>query len=292
MKKTYLDTPNAAVALNFKVGSSTLSRAVIKTYHSELERLITEGAAYPAGKSADNTRWHFLCPKVDPSDRPVTLLAVRDPIEKFKSACAESRIADVDAKLTDIETNGFTRDSHFWPQSRLLHSPAKLYRFPTDFDELAVEAGLSLPLVNIDGGRNLPKPELTVEQILRVEAIYAEDIDLYESITEAGTLYEKAVVEPEPEPEPEPVPYSINAWQAKAALRLTPHPQGGDMLTAAEAAISNMPEGVEKVIVQSAWANIATFERTSPTILSFGQTLGLSSDDLDNLFRLGGTFQV
>ena len=89
-----------------------------------------------------------------------------------------------------------------------------------------------------------------------------------------------------------PVPSSITAWQAKAALSMTPHPQAGTMLVAAEATIAAMPDGSEKIVVQSAWANNANFERTSPTILSFGSALGMTSDDLVNLFRLGGSLTV
>jgi hypothetical protein len=89
-----------------------------------------------------------------------------------------------------------------------------------------------------------------------------------------------------------PVPSSITAWQAKAGLAMTPHPQVGTMLVAAEAAIAAMPDGAEKIVVQSAWANNANFERTSPTILSFSSALGMTSDDLDNLFRLGGGLTV
>jgi hypothetical protein len=92
--------------------------------------------------------------------------------------------------------------------------------------------------------------------------------------------------------EPEPVPHSITAWQAKAGLALTPHPQAGTMLVAAEAALAAMPEGAEKIVVLSAWNNNANFERTSPTILSFGAALGMTSDDLDNLFRVGGSLTV
>ena len=89
-----------------------------------------------------------------------------------------------------------------------------------------------------------------------------------------------------------PVPRAITAWQAKAGLAMTPHPQAGTMLAAAEAALAAMPEGAEKIVVLSAWDNNANFERTSPTILSFGAALGMTSDDLDNLFRLGGSLTV
>ena len=190
----------------------------------------------------------------------------------------------------DLETNGFTRDSHFWLQSRLLEGNLiKLYRFPSDLDALATEAGLSLPLPNIDGDNDpSAKPVLSQDQVARVQAIYADDIALYESITEAGQEFAPA----EPPPVPEPVPSPITAWQAKAGLAMTPHPQAGTMLDAAEAALAAMPDGAEKIVVLSAWNNNANFERTSPTILSFGVTLGMTSDDLDNLFRLGASLAV
>lgn len=297
MKTSFFDTPNAAVAVNFKVGSATLARAIIAAHHPDINSVLTtphgdgNGTAYPVGKSADSIRAHGLCPRIaDPKDRPVTLLAVRDPVEKFRSACVESKVVDVDAKLTHLETNGFTRDSHFWLQSRLLEgNTIKLYRFPQDLDALAVEAGLSLPLPNIDGGNDPTlKPTLTPEQLARVEAIYGDDTALFASIAEAGQEF---VIEP-PTPELPPVPDVIAAWQAKAVLNLTPHPQAGTMLDAAEAALAAMPEGAEKIVFQSAWANNANFERTSPTILSFGAALGMTSDDLDNLFRFGGSLTV
>ena len=53
-----------------------------------------------------------------------------------------------------------------------------------------------------------------------------------------------------------------------------------------------MPDGAEKIVVLSAWNNNASFERTSPTILSFGRALGMTSEDLDNLFRLGASLAV
>jgi hypothetical protein len=55
-------------------------------------------------------------------------------------------------------------------------------------DEMAIEAGLQLPLpvVNESGP---DKPDLTPEQVARVEAIYADDIALHNSITEVGQVY-------------------------------------------------------------------------------------------------------
>jgi len=211
--KNYFDTPEAAVAINFKVGSSTLARSIIATHHSAIDSLLTtphgngNGTAYPAGKTANSSRWHGLCPKVSPHERPVTLLAVREPVDHFRSACAESNITDIDSLLTSLETTGQGRDPHFWPQSRLVQgNSVKLYRFPQDLDALALEAGLTLPLLNIDGGHSHPKPTLTPEQEARVLAVYAADATLYASITEAGQVFV-------PEPVPESVPDAdTRAW--------------------------------------------------------------------------------
>lgn len=194
MRSVYFDTPAAAVAVNYKAGSSSLARAIIAAHHPRIEAVLTTphgsgtGTAYPVGFGPDTIRWHGQCPKVAPLDRPVTLLAVREPLDHFRSACAESRIENVDAKLAELEA-GWGRDPHFWPQSRLLQGNAvRLYRFPLDLDALALAAGLSLPLPDIDGGHGRPKPVLNESQAARVLALYADDVALFASITEPGQI--------------------------------------------------------------------------------------------------------
>jgi hypothetical protein len=87
MKSHYYDTPNVAVAANYKVGSATLARAIIAAHHPALEAMLTtppgteKGTTYPPGVSADDLRWHCLCPTCQPEDRESTLLLVRDPIK-------------------------------------------------------------------------------------------------------------------------------------------------------------------------------------------------------------------
>jgi hypothetical protein len=73
---------------------------------------------------------------------------------------------------------------------------------------------------------------------------------------------------------------------------MPPYAEGGTLLDAAEATVNAMPDGAEKIFVLSAWNNNASFERTSPRILSFGSALGMTSEDLHNLFRLGASLAV
>jgi hypothetical protein len=89
------------------------------------------------------------------------------------------------------------------------------------------------------------------------------------------------------------IPRQITAWQAKAVLALTPTSEEGvTLLDSANAAIEAMPEGPDKVLVKSAWAYNANFKRRSPTIVAFGQALGLDDAALDELFRQGAMLDV
>ena len=80
-------------------------------------------------------------------------------------------------------------------------------------------------------------------------------------------------------PPPGPViPQSVTAFQAKAALL-----EAG-LLDNVEAMMAS-PSTPR--IVKLAWSEALTFERQSPTVLSLGAALGLSSDELDALFMAG-----
>ena len=281
MKNIYLDTPTAAIALNVNVGSATLSRAVIAAHHTELnDKLCDETSVhYPAGKTADNTNWQGVCPTVDPSERPVVLLLVRDPVEKFRAACAESQVLDVNAKLTDLESD-WGSDAHFWPQSRSLAGTTKLYLFPDHLEDLAIEAGLALPLPNIADGQNRPNTDLTPEQLARAQAIYAADIALFDSITDAGQIHGA----PESLAAPFPVPESLSNWRVKAVLDM----QG--LTATVDAAIDALPEGAEKIVISRAWHGNGEVLRNSPTVTSFMAILLLTDEQVDDMFRLAATF--
>lgn len=193
----YYDAGEVAIAANYKVASASLARAVIKAHHPEFESLLTsapgkgKGTAYPEGRNADNWRWHGTCPRGRDNAVPA-LLVVRDPVEKFRSACAEARIENVDTLLDELAT-GENRNIHFTPQSRFLSEgrELRLYRFETDLEQLASDAGLEWPLPQIGpaGHNGAEKPDLTADQVARVEALYADDISLHKSIKTPGQVY-------------------------------------------------------------------------------------------------------
>lgn len=195
-KCVYYDTPNFAVCVNFKVGSSSLARAIIKKFQPETEDMLKtkpgegKGTAYPKNKNVENTRLHSLVKKCNEDSQKTKLLLVRDPIEKFISACVEDRIENIDEFLDWVEENPeMGRRNHFLKQSRFVKNTKILaYKFPKHLGELAKKIGLENPLPDIDGGNsNLEKPVLTDVQKERVLLAYSEDVELFKSIKKPGT---------------------------------------------------------------------------------------------------------
>jgi hypothetical protein len=183
----YFIAPNYSVAFNAKVASSTLARAIISAFHPDAEHLI-QTAAYPEGRGPDTNQVQWLCPKETEPSKPVVLI-VRAPVDRFRSAMAQTNQTDVDAALSALEEDGeiqFPRrmrklraDIHFRHQHELLRG-GTAYRLE-DLDEAATLIGLSLPLPTINEASR-PKPTLTPEQEARVLAYYAADAALYASL--------------------------------------------------------------------------------------------------------------
>jgi hypothetical protein len=92
-------------------------------------------------------------------------------------------------------------------------------------------------------------------------------------------------------PPPIEIPSAISAWQARAALKLTPL-ENGNLFDVVEQAIYSLPDGPQKIVIQTAWENNASFERNSPTILAIASSLNLTEEQIDSLFILGGSLSV
>ena len=249
MKLNYLITPTANIADIGKVGSSSLSYAILKAFYPEKE--VVWAGADPA-----NTPNHLGRNRIPRTETPelTVLVPLRDAVERFRSACSQSHIEDVDALLTKLETGGVLRNDnkaiesfHFRPQSDYLYPDAavKLYRFPEDLDALGTEAGLPVPLPVINDGdsQNPPKPNLTAEQITRLEAIYADDVALRDSIATAG---QELIVPPAPPAPTEP----LDLEAVKASLR----PERNRLLTSSDwTQLNDSPLSEDKLAAWSAY---------------------------------------
>lgn len=278
-------TPNHSVALNAKVASSTLARAIIAAFHPEEENLI-QTAAYPEGKGPDTNQVQWLCPKEKEPSKPVVLI-VREPVARFRAAMAQVNLTDVEVALTALEQDGeipFPRrqrrlrnDEHFKQQNLLAQPAAKVFRLE-DLDAAATYIGLSLPLPVINEASR-PKPDLTPEQEARVLAYYAADKALYAAIPAGGMDYSYTPPAP-PEPEPVPVPASITATQIR--LWLVRNGISMEQVSAAIAAISDTQARAEAEVL---WEYAPYVERTNPLVAMIAAGFNMDDAAIDNAFR-------
>jgi len=195
---SYFITPNYSVAFIPKSGCSTISRAVIKAFQTEEELLITS-ASYPVGKNPDNSMWQGFVKREKYPSKPI-LAMIRNPIERFRSAMAQFHALDVNTVIDSLingskfvsgtvrarEINART-NAHFKPQILWVDASTKLYKFPEHVNEAAVEIGFILPLPQINAA-HFTKPTLNEQQTAILEAYYAEDIVLFNSITSPGII--------------------------------------------------------------------------------------------------------
>jgi hypothetical protein len=82
------------------------------------------------------------------------------------------------------------------------------------------------------------------------------------------------------------VPQSMTAWQARAILEME------GLLTQVESAIAELDEGPVKIIIKSAWENNADFKRDSLAIEGISKSIGLTSEQVDELFIKGASLTV
>jgi len=183
MNLKYYNYNDTDIALIGKSGSSAIGKAItlaIKPYYE------VRGSEENVAKINNAPGvWQGIAPKTETPANPI--IPVRDPVERFRSACAQDgRTAE--EQLAKVEAGDFTL--HTRPTSDWLTESCRLVKFPEHVDYIAAELGLDeIPAVNDSESNNGPKPDLTADELARVQAVYADDIALYESITEAGQAY-------------------------------------------------------------------------------------------------------
>ncbi len=104
---------------------------------------------------------------------------VRDPIERFRSACARQKVTPEEG-LQRLQT-----DVHFWPISDmgLLVDGVTYFRFPYEIDACANWLGLQTPVPKLNEEPESEKPTLTEQQKLAIQIAFADDIAMWEFIS-------------------------------------------------------------------------------------------------------------
>jgi hypothetical protein len=214
--------------------------------HSELEL-----------RKRGRLKFQLIRPRYEVPKGSTIILPVRDPVDRFCSAYARlvdtQRADGVDAALSYLENESEFNGKYLDFKPQVVHliegATIKLFSFPKHINDM-LEI-LSIPEEELPSDINVaisPKPELTHDQLARVQAIYADDIALYESIEEAGQILTV------PDPEPEPLPL-ITAEQhiarslgneAYVALRISAFQDLETKLAAAE-------KTAPKLVAMRAW---------------------------------------
>jgi hypothetical protein len=224
----YYDTPNYSVALNAKVGSSSMARAIIRKFQPKQDWLIRT-AALPAGVTESQRQWHWMAQGVRTPDKPVVLL-VRDPLDRFISAMqqvglkskdvpqaiaslvndtpitrerptgpnadrAAARIARRRERRTKHNPDlpqqrpGHLRDDiHFRHQHLYAVGPTICFRFPQHLAEAAALLGFKGPMPRSNEAKR-EKPTLTAAQAAAVRVYYAADQALFDAIIHPNYIF-------------------------------------------------------------------------------------------------------
>jgi hypothetical protein len=98
----YFDTPNYSVAINAKVGSSSLALAIIRKFYRALEWEVRARTLPDGQVASQDDQWHRRVPQKIAADKPVVLL-VREPVARFISACYQ-----INLQVTDIQAALFS----------------------------------------------------------------------------------------------------------------------------------------------------------------------------------------
>lgn len=168
------------LALVTRSGSHTMFKKILNEFYPDnrqQELNIT---------SHDNTPWHPVKnlshlydtrQNAEVLENPIAVL-VRDPVERFRSACARQN-KSVDEAITSMND-----DVHFWTLESmgLLQSHLRHFVFPEQLSECAEYLKLSpqIPRLNAEGEKK--KPLLTAYELLKIQKAYDEDIQFYKKL--------------------------------------------------------------------------------------------------------------
>lgn len=148
--------------------------------YSIIWQALPENLRNPIGE-----RWHPINATTDNIGSPLNqedvfdlCCLVRDPIERFRSACARQKVS-VEQGLA-IKNY----DVHFWSleDMGLIQSGVTYFKFPEQINDCANWLGLSVPVPILNAEH--VKPELSDGDLLYISKEYEKDIFLFKSLKE------------------------------------------------------------------------------------------------------------
>ena len=122
-----------------------------------------------------------------------------------------------------------------------------------------------------------------VTNIIVADAAFAASVGAVPAQNAAiGWSYAGGVFTEPPAP-PAPVPAAVTRRQARRALILA------EKIDLVQPAIDAIQDPIQRKLMQADWDDSQEFQRYQPTLLALGEAIGLTSEGIDDLFRLAAT---
>jgi hypothetical protein len=183
---TYFIFNGVHIACIGKSGSTSLSKTIHSLLYPNYKIVSASGNQDMVDKISASAGWQNLVPRTESPKAP--LILVRDPIDRFLSACAQE---DKMVSEAIAACRADTASNHFRPTVDWIVAGAKLYKFTDHLDQFSADAGLpELPMLNASESKGKTYPGITDAELVEVKGIYADDIALFDSIKLPGQLYE------------------------------------------------------------------------------------------------------
>ena len=177
MRGVIWDNGYKGLALITRSGSHCLFKLILDTHYPlpEMSEIV---------ETSD--RWHPIrsIPTqyiIDTAQRTIPeqltfAVIVRDPIERFRSACARMQKTPTEVIAENLD------DVHVWTLESmgLINHPQAKYFLFSELEKCARFLGLPTPLQQVNA--EPVKPDLSQEEVQFLEQHYAKDIELYNSL--------------------------------------------------------------------------------------------------------------
>jgi hypothetical protein len=141
--------------------------------------------------------------------------------------------------------------------------------------------GLPPTLVRDVAAPTTPAGYAYVEELAYPEEAPAEGFIWSRKLTVDAYGWEQVVT---PDDEIEPEWYEVPAWRVRAIAAVTPY-EDGLLIDAITVAINSIVDPLEKVTAQEVFFGGNTLHRTSTLLVTMAAGLGLSDNQLDDLFQ-------
>ena len=176
----------------------------------------------------------------------------------------------------------------------------KTYRLITlDPPKLAARSVAGKPAsINVADGYDVPTPPYTGHHPNRIQYAYVEELPFPEEDPAEGFIWTRELTteaygwkQVEAPPAPNPEWYVQPAWRVRAVAKATPL-GAGTVLDAVTVAIAGITDPLQQIVAEEVFFGGNILERDSTLLVGMATGLGLTDEQLDDLFKQAHAIEV